>query len=116
MQLGVTAAANQLLRDTAPKSAGGHGLTTLASLISDPTYGWAPASDGNDDQAYISDVSKRTGIKPNAPLNLSDAKQLEALLNAQAVQETGQPIDTSILTMLPPPLSACQTRRLPAAL
>jgi hypothetical protein len=97
MQLGVTAAANQLLRDTTPKSAGGHGLTTLASLISDPTYGWAPASDGNNDPAYIADVAQRTGIKPNAPLNLNDPKVLESLLNAQAIHETGQPIDTGLL-------------------
>ena len=44
-----------------------HGVKTLRGVISR----WAPSSE-NDTEAYIKNVAQRSGIDPDAPINLSD--------------------------------------------
>lgn len=41
------------------------GMTTLTQLITS----WAPSADDNNTQAYIADVSQRTGLDATEPLN-----------------------------------------------
>jgi soluble lytic murein transglycosylase len=61
-----------------------HGINTLAGVINR----WAPASDGNNDAAYIASVSKATGIGANDPINLGDkavrAKILPAMFDVES--------------------------------
>lgn len=59
-------------------------LQTLSQIISK----WAPPSE-NDDAAYIDDVSKRTGYKPDQKLDLSDPAVLTRLESAMATHEKG---------------------------
>jgi len=62
------------------------GAQTVGDLISK----WAPASDNNDTQAYIADVSKQMGINPSTPVDLQDPTQLTALTNAIITHENGK--------------------------
>lgn len=60
------------------------GLNTLTKLITE----YAPASDGNDTAAYISNVSGASGIAPDENLILSyDA--LKAIIRAKIAVENG---------------------------
>ena len=74
--LGVRAASKQLQEDFA------NGDQTLGQLITT----WAPPSE-NDTAAYISDVATRTGIDPNATLDLY--ANLPAILSAMTWHENG---------------------------
>lgn len=60
-------------------------LDSLSSIINK----WAPASDHNDDAAYIKDVSERTGFAANQKLDLHDPKVLSAVEAAMASHEKG---------------------------
>ncbi|KPD18012.1 hypothetical protein ADM96_15645 [Burkholderia sp. ST111] len=60
-------------------------LDSLSSIINK----WAPASDHNDDAAYIKDVSERTGFSANQKLDLHDPKVLSAVEAAMASHEKG---------------------------
>ncbi|WP_298281263.1 hypothetical protein [Acidocella sp.] len=91
MQAGATAGAQQLVRDNTV-----HGLHTLRALITDPKWGWAPASDGNDDPAYLKAVTGMTGIGADAPLDLTNASNLRKVLSAMAQEETGATLDPTI--------------------
>lgn len=62
------------------------GKNTLATII--PTY--APAVENNV-QAYITAVSKATGIAPDQPLDWNDRKQTIALMKAFTRHELGAP-------------------------
>ena len=61
-----------------------HGYNTLNKLI--PVF--APASDGNNTNAYINYVSKQTGFKPDQQL-VSDNATIKALFMAMAGEEMG---------------------------
>lgn len=61
------------------------GAQTVGDLISK----WAPASDNNDTQAYIADVSKQMGVDPSTPIDLQNPQQLTALTNAIITHENG---------------------------
>ncbi|MDE2104411.1 MAG: hypothetical protein KGL39_44645 [Patescibacteria group bacterium] len=65
-----------------------HHADTIASIIK--TY--APASDHNDDKAYIANVSRWTGFGPNQHLNLNDSGTLSRLMAAMVRQEHGTKI------------------------
>ncbi len=54
----------------------------------------APASDGNDTEGYIRDVTRRTWFDRDTPLNLRDPDQAQRLVDAMARRETGRSIDT----------------------
>jgi hypothetical protein len=58
---------------------------TLTKIIN--TY--APASDNNNDAAYIADVAKRTGFNPDQKLNLNDPATLTKLISAMVRHENG---------------------------
>lgn len=62
-----------------------HHADTLTSIIN--TY--APAKDGNNDAAYIADVSKWIGFKPDQKLNLSNPEIISELMAAMVRQEKG---------------------------
>lgn len=61
------------------------GKDTVAKIINT----WAPASDGNNTQAYINLTAQRLGVKPNQKINLNDPKTLALLMAAISAQETG---------------------------
>jgi hypothetical protein len=85
-QDGVAASVRQL---TAYQS---RGLMTLSQMVST----WAPPGENNT-AAYIAAVSKSTGIKPGAVVNMHDPAVAGALINAMAQQETGAPIAAGAL-------------------
>jgi hypothetical protein len=82
---GIRAMAKQLVIDNTR-----HGLKTIACIVGDPVWGWAPAADRNDPEAYAATVSARAGIDPNAPVDLTDAAQLAAVLPGFIVEENGR--------------------------
>lgn len=69
------------------------GNNTITGIISQ----WAPASDGNDDAAYINSVSVDTGLDPNAVLS-PDATTLSLLVRAIANHENGDSISQQYLS------------------
>lgn len=73
---GVRAMSHQLQKDAG-------GASTLADVIAC----WAPPTE-NDTAAYVADVSYRTGIDPNAPLDLYG--NLPAIVNAMIWHENGE--------------------------
>lgn len=60
-------------------------LNTLSGIINK----YAPAKDGNDDAAYIADVSKRTGLDANGNLDMSDPA-IRALVESAMIQHEGK--------------------------
>jgi hypothetical protein len=50
---------------------------------------WAPQADNNPTDAYIADVSKWTGIDPDANVDLSDPQVCGAMMKAITQQENG---------------------------
>lgn len=75
-----TSAANSLLDIYNTK----HGLNTVAGIIGR----WAPSADGNNVQAYATDVASKLGIGPNDPIPPAMRPQLIA---AMAGHENGVP-------------------------
>lgn len=84
IQDGLNALDHQLVLYGTPKAQGGHGLTTISQVIS--TY--APSSENNT-AAYIADVSKSTGIAPDAPIDLVNNAQLRSQIAAAIVKHEG---------------------------
>ena len=74
---GVAATAQQL------QLYAGRGILSVADIIQH----WAPAADRNNVPAYVSDVSRRLGVSPNARLNLDSMDQMRQLIQAMAVHE-----------------------------
>ena len=64
-----------------------HGIDTIAGVVAR----WAPPHE-NDTAAYISRVSSKLGIDPNARLDLADPAVRGRLLDAMQEHETGQPV------------------------
>lgn len=65
-------------------SYGKQGINTVAGVISK----WAPPNENNT-QAYITDVAKRIGIKPDQPIDLSNPYTRHALSSAIMLHENG---------------------------
>jgi hypothetical protein len=63
-----------------------YGVDTVAGVVNK----WAPASDGNDVEAYIRNVASRTGFKADQKLDLNDNDTLAKLMSAMTKQETGK--------------------------
>ena len=84
-EVGFEAMARQILID-----AKGHGQNTIATLLGgiNGKHGWSPIGENNTPM-LISEMSKRTGIQPNAPINFDDPNTLAAIMRAIAVQENG---------------------------
>ena len=85
---GIRAGAKQLIKDNQA-----HGLKTIRALVSDHVYGWAPASDCNDDAAYIAMVCKTSGMDANEPVSFfgtAGAKTLIAMWPGFCIQENGR--------------------------
>ena len=62
-----------------------HGINTLRGVISR----WAPPSDNNDTEAYIRNVSQKTGIKPDEKIDLSNPVIRHILSGPIILQEKG---------------------------
>lgn len=62
------------------------GVKTLRALITE----WAPPGDGNDTEAYIAAVSKRTGYGPDEAIDLKDWDVASKVCYAQTMQECGE--------------------------
>lgn len=73
---GVRAGSKQLQKDFAG------GDVSLSDLI----YSWAPPTENNT-EAYLADVAQRTGLDPQAPLDLQG--NLPAIVNAMIWHENG---------------------------
>lgn len=63
-----------------------YGINTINRIITR----WAPPSENNT-EAYIRDVSNRTGISPNILIDLSQPENLMSLAQAIVVHENGLP-------------------------
>ncbi|NML43509.1 hypothetical protein HHL11_07100 [Ramlibacter sp. G-1-2-2] len=63
-----------------------YGINTLGGVINR----WAPAGDGNNVPAYLSDVSRQTGFGIDQKLDLHDPKVLAPLISAITKHENGQ--------------------------
>lgn len=73
-----------------------HGLNSLAQIIGDPQWGWAPAADHNDPAAYAAHVAAAVGVDPNADISAqikSDPAFRHRLLGAMASVEVGRPME-----------------------
>jgi len=62
-----------------------HGINTIRGVISR----WAPPSDNNDTEAYIRNVSQKTGIKPDDKIDLSNPVIRHILSGPIILQEKG---------------------------
>jgi hypothetical protein len=76
--------------DSNLKAYGSKGINTISGVIGR----WAPPSENNT-PAYISDVSKRLGIAPDAQIDLSDPFVRHALTTAITLHEHGPKILTA---------------------
>jgi hypothetical protein len=61
-------------------------LNTVSGILAK----YAPAKDGNNVPAYISDVSQRTGFGADQSLNLHDPKTMSTLMKAMVGHEQGK--------------------------
>jgi hypothetical protein len=86
------------------------GINTITGVINR----WAPPSE-NDTSAYISDVSKRLGIKSDQPIDLHSPVVRQALATAITIHEHGPGILTKTaepsapITALPPGFSEAKS-------
>ncbi len=67
-----------------------HGLNTVADIIGDAKWDWAPAADGNNVPAYVANVAGRTGFGPRQPLDLHDPVVVMRMIKAIVPQEIGR--------------------------
>lgn len=67
-------------------------LNTLSQIIGK----WAPANE-NDTGSYISQVSRETGIAPNAQIDLHDRSVASAVIEAMIKRETGKYVDPNVV-------------------
>ena len=63
----------------------GNGLNTIEKII----YKFAPASDGNDPESYIANVSRMTGIPRNQVISPNDKDALTSIVYAMSISENG---------------------------
>lgn len=63
-----------------------HHTTTVAKLIAR----WAPASDGNNVQAYVNDVCTAAGVSPTYLIDLTNREVVAKIVRAMAVHENGK--------------------------
>lgn len=64
---------------------GRRGWDTLNQIVQH----WAPKAGGNNERAYVSDLSRRLGVGANAHLNLYDPETLRRLMAAMTIHENG---------------------------
>lgn len=58
---------------------------------------WAPPADNNDTEAYISTVSKLTGISPDSKIQFSEVGRMIDLVKAMAKVETGHDYNERVI-------------------
>lgn len=80
------AAMEQQLKRYASGATTGTPLRSVRQILST----WAPSGE-NDTGAYVSAVAKALGVDPDAPLDMENRPQLEALMGAIATHEAGRP-------------------------
>lgn len=90
---GLSATVNQLLRyyDGRSRAVGNKKLQTVQDIVK----AWAPASDNNHTDSYISAVSKDLGVEPNQRLDLRNPDVMKSLMHAMSKVEIGRPMPYS---------------------
>ena len=90
---GLSATVNQLLRyyDGRSRAVGNRKLQTVQDIVK----AWAPASDNNHTDSYISAVSKDLGVEPNQRLDLRNTDVMKSLMHAMSKVEIGRPMPYS---------------------
>ena len=63
-----------------------HGLRTLEQFIAR----WAPAAENNTG-AYLRTVSRRSGVAPEAVVDIADSAEMQAIVAAMSFVENGVP-------------------------
>lgn len=84
---GIRAAAKNI------KTYASRGLNTIKDIIST----WAPASDNNNTSSYITNVSRRMGVDPNAQIDVNNPDVMANLLAAMTVSENGREGDIEVI-------------------
>lgn len=84
---GIRAAARNI------KTYASRGLNTIKDIIST----WAPASDNNNTSSYITNVSRRMGVDPNAQIDVNNPDVMTNLLAAMTVSENGREGDIEVI-------------------
>lgn len=84
---GIRAAARNI------KTYASRGLNTVKDIIST----WAPASDNNNTSSYITNVSRRMGVDPNAQIDVNNPDVMTNLLAAMTVSENGREGDIEVI-------------------
>ncbi len=84
---GIRAAAKNI------KTYASRGLNTIKDIIST----WAPASDNNNTSSYITNVSRRMGVDPNAQIDVNNPDVMTNLLAAMTVSENGREGDIEVI-------------------
>jgi hypothetical protein len=84
---GIRAAAKNI------KTYASRGLSTIKDIIST----WAPASDNNNTSSYITNVSRRMGVDPNAQIDVNNPDVMTNLLAAMTVSENGREGDIEVI-------------------
>lgn len=90
---GLSATVNQLLRyyDGRSRAVGNRKLQTVQDIVK----AWAPASDNNHTDSYISAVSRDLGVEPNQRLDLRNPDVMKSLMHAMSKVEIGRPMPYS---------------------
>lgn len=86
-ELGIRAAAKNI------KTYASRGLNTIKDIIST----WAPASDNNNTNSYITNVASRMGVNPNATIDVNNPEVMTKLLAAMTVSENGREGDIEVI-------------------
>lgn len=91
--------------ETLLQNYGKQGVDTIAGVVSK----WAPSADGNNVTAYANFVGLKSGINPNAPVDLNDPATRGKILSAMAQFENGRAVSTAA-----PPMAAANDAASPA--
>ena len=86
-ELGIRAAARNI------RTYASRGLNTIKDIIST----WAPASDNNNTNSYITNVASRMGVSPNATIDVNNPEVMTKLLAAMTVSENGREGDIEVI-------------------
>lgn len=86
-ELGIRAAARNI------KTYASRGLNTIKDIIST----WAPASDNNNTNSYITNVASRMGVNPNATIDVNNPEVMTKLIAAMTVSENGREGDIEVI-------------------
>ena len=62
-----------------------HGIRSVSGIVNR----WAPSTDNNDTEAYVTRVCVATGFAPDQVIDLHDGPTMLKLVKAMAIEEAG---------------------------